>query len=141
MVDVAGHVRRPGVYRFAPGARVIDAIHRAGGASHGAALVALNLAALLVDGSQIYVPAAGETVPVGTAPGAPAPPGAPAALVNVNTADATALEGLPEIGEVLAAEIVQYRTEHGPFSSVDQLEDVSGIGPATMEKLRPLVTV
>jgi competence protein ComEA len=61
--------------------------------------------------------------------------------VNVNTADAAALETLPGIGEVLAGAIIQYRTEHGPFRSVDELEDVSGIGPATLEKLRPLVTV
>jgi competence protein ComEA len=139
VVDVAGHVRRPGVYEFEMGDRVIDAIKRAGGATAKGDLPTLNLAAPLVDGSQVYVPARGEA-----APGAATPGGAGASggeLVNVNTADATALETLPGIGEVLAAAIVQYRTENGPFGSVDELESVSGIGPATLEDLRPFVTV
>jgi competence protein ComEA len=138
VVDVAGWVRRPGVYEFHEGDRVIDAIGRAGGARHGAELAVLNLAALLVDGSQILVPRPGGTA-VSTSTGLPGAPGT--ALVNVNTATAADLEELPGIGEVLAAAIVTYRTEHGPFASVDQLEDVSGIGPSTLEDIRDLVTV
>jgi competence protein ComEA len=138
IVDVAGWVRRPGVYEFRAGARVIDAVDRAGGARGGADLALLNLAAPLADGQQILVPKRGQstgssTGTVGT--------GGPAGLINVNTADATTLESLSGIGEVLAAAIVQYREEHGPFTSVDQLEDVPGIGPATLEDIRDQVTV
>jgi len=138
IVDVAGWVRRPGVYAFHLGDRVIDAINRAGGPRRGAALESLNLAAPLADGTQILVPREAEQ---SAAPGSsPAPGGAPA-KINVNTADATALEALPGVGEVLAQRIIDYRTQNGPFTSVDQLEDVSGIGPSILEEIRDLVTV
>ncbi len=137
LVDVAGWVRRPGVYTFAEGSRVIDAIEAAGGARPGALLQALNLAALLVDGTQILVPREG-------AAGAP-PVGSTGAavggLVNVNTASATDLEALPGIGEVIAQRIIDHRTANGPFTSVDQLVDVSGIGDAILDSIRELVTV
>jgi len=136
MVDVAGLVRKPGVYAFEPGARVIDAIQEAGGAKPGADLTLLNLAAPLADGQQILVQKEGSAVP-----GTTGVPGAGGALVNINTADETTLETLNGVGPSLATAIIQYRTEHGPFTSVDQLDDVSGIGPATLEKLRPQVTV
>lgn len=138
IVDVAGEVRRPGVYEFAKGDRVIDAIQRAGGALPKADLSLLNLAAALVDGTQILVPKAGPPVP-GAVPGAT--PGSTGGLININTASATELEALPGIGEVLSATIVEYRTQNGPFTSVDQLEDVSGIGPATLEEIRDQVTI
>lgn len=144
IVDVTGRVRRPGVYEFPAGSRVIDAIERAGGPTTNAVLSALNLAALLADGQQILVPGPRDVVAAPGAMGLPAPsgvPGAPGSLINVNTADATALEALPGVGEVTAAAIVQHRTEHGPFATVDQLEDVSGIGPATLEEIRPHVAV
>jgi len=137
LVDVAGWVRHPGVYAFAEGSRVIDAIEAAGGARRGALLQALNLAALLVDGTQILVPKEG-------APGAPvvgSTGGATAGLVNVNTASAADLEALPGIGEVIAQRIVDHRTANGPFTSVDQLVDVSGIGDVILESIRELVTV
>jgi competence protein ComEA len=140
-VDVAGWVRHPGVYEFATGQRVIDAIDAAGGARPGADLAALNLAAPLTDGTQILVPKAGGA-PAGagtTIPGTGEAGGS--ALVNVNTASATELETLDGIGEVIAAAIVDYRTQNGPFTSVDQLEDVSGIGPSTLEAIRDAVTV
>jgi competence protein ComEA len=140
IVDVAGWVRTPGVYEFSSGDRIVDAIARAGGARHGADLAALNLAAPLVDGTQILVPREGEAPPAGGV-GAVTTGGAAGGLVNINTASATELEALPGIGEVLAATIVAYRDEHGPFASVDQLEDVSGIGPSTLEELRDLVTI
>jgi competence protein ComEA len=123
---------------------VIDAIERAGGPTANAVLSALNLAAPLADGQQILVPGPRDVIAPPGATGLPAPsgvPGAPGSLINVNTADATALEALPGVGEVTAAAIVQHRTEHGPFATVDQLEDVSGIGPATLEEIRPHVTV
>jgi competence protein ComEA len=140
LVDVAGWVRRPGVYEFVEGDRVVDAIDAAGGARSGAVLSSLNLAAPLVDGSQVLVPkeasTASGTVPVGTSGGA-----VEAGPINVNTATATQLEELPGVGEVIAQAIVDYRTENGPFASVDALLDVSGIGDATLANIRDLVTV
>jgi competence protein ComEA len=139
-VDVAGWVRRPGVYQFTTGQRVIDAIEAAGGARPGADLAALNLAALLADGTQILVSRAGAPAGAGTT--IPGTGGSVAgALININTASATELEELDGVGEVIAAAIVDYRTQNGPFTSVDQLEDVSGIGPSTMEGIRDSVTV
>ncbi|MFL5798366.1 MAG: helix-hairpin-helix domain-containing protein [Actinomycetota bacterium] len=142
-VHVAGLVRHPGVYRFHEGQRVIDAVQAAGGPRRKADLDALNLAALLTDAEQILVPAQGAVpaAPVPAAGSSPGIPGAPAALVNVNTASEQELEALPGIGPVLANSIIAYRTEHGPFPTVDALDDVSGIGPATLADLRPLVTV
>ena len=138
LVDVAGWVRRPGVYEFEEGARVIDAIDAAGGARSGALLESLNLAAPLADGIQILVPRQGETVAPPASGGAAA---GVAGLINVNTATPTELEELPDVGEVIAQAIVDYRTENGPFTSVDQLLDVSGIGDATLENIRELVTL
>jgi competence protein ComEA len=138
LVDVAGWVRHPGVYEFAGGARVIDAIDAAGGARPGAQLEALNLAAPLVDGTQILVVRKGAeaSAPIGGSGGAVA-----GELVNVNTATPEELETLPGVGEVIAQAIVDHRTENGPFTSVDQLLDVTGIGDATLEDIRELVTV
>jgi competence protein ComEA len=140
LVDVAGWVRHPGVYGFEAGARVIDAIDAAGGARTGAMLESLNLAAPLTDGSQILVPKEGEQAAPPPVAGASGGAG-PGALINVNTAGATELEALPGVGEVIAQAIVDYRTENGPFTSVDRLLDVSGIGDATLENIRELVTV
>jgi competence protein ComEA len=138
IVDVAGAVHQPGVYEFAEGDRVIDAIERAGGAMRKADLSLLNLAAPLTDGTQILVPKSGPpgaVVPGGTAPGSST------GLLNINIASATELETLSGIGEVLAATIIEYREQNGPFASVDALMDVSGIGPATLEEIRDQVTV
>jgi competence protein ComEA len=138
IVDVAGWVRDPGVYEFAQGDRVIDAVERAGGARPNAELSGLNLAAPLTDGTQVVVPKAGAAAAgaTGSAGGATA-----GGLLNINTASAADFESLSGIGEVLAAAIVDYRTENGPFASVDDLEDVSGIGPATLEEIRDQITV
>jgi len=114
-----------------------------GGARDNADLTLLNLAAPLNDGQQILVPkkgAATASVP-GSTGGVPGSTGGTGALININTADEATLETLNGVGPVLAAAIVQYRTEHGPFASVDQLDEVSGIGPATLEDLRSQVTV
>jgi competence protein ComEA len=132
VVDVTGAVRRPGVYRLPAGARVTDAVERAGGASGGAALEAINLAARLSDGQQVLVP---ELGPGGSAPAA----GAGAAEegpISLGSATVEQLEGIDGIGPVTAGDIVQFRDEHGGLSSIDQLDQVSGIGPATMEALR-----
>lgn len=139
IVDVAGWVRHPGVYRFDPGARIVDAVERAGGARDGADLMVLNLAAPLTDGQQVLVPKKGQTVaPIGTAGTVG---GTTGALVNINTADEPTLETLNGVGPVTAAAIIKYREENGPFATVDQLDAVSGIGPATLEELRDQVTV
>lgn len=138
IVDVAGSVREPGVYEFVEGDRVIDAIERAGGSLPKADLSLLNLAAPLTDGTQILVPKAGP--PVAGVPGG-AIPGSSGGLININTASETDLETLSGIGEVLAATIVEYRDQNGPFASVEDLMDVSGIGPATLDEIRDLVTV
>jgi competence protein ComEA len=137
LVHVAGRVRKPGVYEFQPGDRVIDAVQAAGGPGKRADLDALNLAAPLTDGEQVLVPVRGPST---AAPGGPVAPTTPG-LVNVNTASESDLEELPGIGPVLAQRIVDYRTQHGPFSSVDGLLDVSGIGPATLDEFRDQVTV
>ena len=141
IVDVAGWVRQPGVYEFTSGQRVIDAVNRAGGPKKGADLTALNLAAPLTDGTQIVVPQTGAAVPGGTGSTSAGGTTAGAALININTASETELETLSGVGPVTAAAIIDYRTQNGPFSTVDDLVDVSGIGPATLEQIRPFVTV
>jgi competence protein ComEA len=141
LVDVAGEVRKPGVYRFTEGDRVIDAIQAAGGATHRADLQALNLAAPVQDGVQVLVPAKAPQSGSAPAPSGSTSPGAPGTLVNINTAAAPELEALPGIGEVLSQAIVDYRTQNGPFATVDDLENVSGIGPSIMDDVRDMVTV
>ena len=146
VVDVAGRVRDPGVYTLQQGDRVIDAIRRAGGPLPGADLASINLAALLTDAEQIVVGRAGggRGPPSGTTTGSSGgatSPGSPGAKVNVNTATLDELESLPGIGQVIGQRIVDFRQQHGPFRTVDDLLNVSGIGPATMAELRPLVTV
>ena len=140
VVDVAGKVRRPGIVRLPAGSRVVDAVEAAGGPRRGVRLTALNLARVLVDGEQVVV---GMPVAPGIAASAAAAPGGtgPAALVNLNTADQTLLESLPGIGPVTARSILEWRAEHGAFSAVDELMEVSGIGEATLADLAPFVTV
>ncbi len=140
VVDVTGRVRRPGIVVLRQGARVVDALRAAGGARPGVALASLNLARVLTDGEQIVVGhPASATVPSVPSSVASGPPGA--ALVNLNTADQTALESLPEVGPVTAQAILAWRSQHGGFTSVDQLLDVDGIGDATLAQVAPYVTV
>lgn len=148
LVHVVGQVRRPGVVRLPAGARVQDAVRAAGGATRRADLAAVNLARPVVDGEQVVVPRPGEaTVPAASGAQAPGSAvGAPSAAaaggpVDLNAATPEQLDALPGIGPVLAGRIVDFRTEHGRFSSVDELSDVSGIGDAVLERLRPLVRV
>ena len=136
IVDVAGEVEQPGVYEFAEGDRVIDAIERAGGQLPKADLSLLNLAALLTDGTRSWCRRLARR-----APSCRAPERRACGLININSASATELETLSGIGEVLAATIVEYREQNGPFASVDDLMDVSGIGPATLEEIRDQVSV
>jgi competence protein ComEA len=140
LIDVAGWVRHPGVYEFHDGDRVIDAIDAAGGARREAVLDALNLAAPLADGTQILVPRR-EALAGSATSGSSVDGGVTSSKVNINSASAVELEALPGIGEVIAQEILDYRTANGPFASVDDLLDVSGIGEVTLENIRDLVTV
>ena len=131
VVDVAGAVLRPGVYRLPAGARVVDAIGRAGGPAGDAMLERINRAARLADGQQVMVPervlGGTATIAGGTAEDGP---------ISLGSASVEQLETIDGIGPVTAAKIVEYRDQHGGLASVDQLDEVSGIGPATMESLR-----
>ncbi len=158
VVSVVGLVRTPGLVRLPPTARIADAIARAGGGRPGADLLGLNMAQPLHDGDQVLVgyadPAGGPALrsavvsgggASGPAPGAAAPRASTSAsaggAVNLNTADAAALDTLPGVGPKTAAAILEWRQRNGRFSSVDQLAEVDGIGPARFASLRDLVTV
>ena len=155
VVSVVGLVHKPGLATLAPGARIADALTAAGGALDGADLIGLNMARRVNDGEQIIVgivaapgqPAAmGSSVSSGPATAAPTegPPGAgkttaPGGLVDLNAATVEELDTLPGVGPVTAAAIIAWRDANGRFTSVEQLGDVDGIGPARLEKLRDLV--
>ncbi|MHA7305175.1 helix-hairpin-helix domain-containing protein [Arthrobacter sp. TMN-49] len=145
LVHVAGAVKNPGVYPLPAGSRIFQAVAAAGGALPAAELQALNLAAQISDGAQILVPTKGQ--PPGAA-ATPSPGGGPpgqtpaaGALINLNTASAADFDTLPGIGPVLAERIVAWRTDHGPFASVDALDAVSGIGAKLLANIRDLVTL
>jgi competence protein ComEA len=140
VVAVAGKVRRPGLVKLPTGSRVADAVAAAGGALPGVDLVSVNLARKLVDGEQIIVGDPAPAVPpAGAAPARLGPTAG--GVVNLNAATVAELDALPGVGPVLAQRIVDYRTQHGPFSSVEQLREVSGIGSAKFANLRSRVTV
>jgi len=150
VVDVVGAVRRAGVVRVPAGARVVDVIAAAGGATADADLVRLNLAAPVADGARVAVPRVGAPAPAvdpsavtgGPAgDGSAAPDPTSAGPVNLNSATAAQLDALPGIGPATAAAIVHDRETHGPFTSVDDLTRVRGIGPAKLAQLHDLVTV
>jgi competence protein ComEA len=138
-VHVAGRVRRPGLVRLPAGSRVQDAIAAAGGATSGADLDAVNLARKLTDGEQVRVPGPGDPPPQAE-PGAAATPATPSAPLDLNTATVEQLDTLPGVGEVTAGRIVAYRSAH-PFTSVDELLEVPGIGQRRFDQLKDLVTV
>jgi competence protein ComEA len=152
VVHVVGAVHRPGLVHLPVGSRVADAVAAAGGTTAGARAASVNLARLLVDGEQLVVQRRGRA-PLVPAPGAAAPAvssgagagagagSAPSGPVDLNSATQEALDALPGIGPVLAQRILEWRTAHGRFSSVDELGEVSGIGEATLADLRPVVTV
>jgi competence protein ComEA len=133
VVDVVGAVRRPGLHRLPHGTRIADAVAAAGGATGKADLMLVNLAAPLADGQQIIVPVRGAAA-AATGPGA-----SPTAPLDLNTATAEQLDGLPGVGPATAAKIVDFRQAHGPFRSVEELDAVPGIGPARIEQLKGLV--
>jgi competence protein ComEA len=136
LIDVTGKVHHPGVVRLKNGARVLDAVRAAGGAMPGTSLDSLNLAAKVTDGQQVAVggsvpaPAGADGTGSGSAPGP----------VDLNTATAEQLQTLSGVGPVLAQRIIDYRTAHGPFTSVDGLQQVGGIGPAKFAEIKDHVT-
>ena len=140
LVHVAGAVRQPGLYEFPQGARVADAVHTAGGPTRNADLHALNLAEPLVDGTRVEVVKIGEAVaPAALAsPGTQAPSAAP---IPLNSADQAALETIPGVGPVTATAILTYRDQIGSFTSLEQLLEVDGIGPATFDSIRDYVAL
>jgi len=137
VVDVAGAVRRPGLYSLREGSRINDAIAAAGGPAPKAQLAAVNLAAPIADGEQVVVPGSGAVAAAAASP--PAAGSAPSAPLDLNSATLEQLEGLPGIGPVTAQKILDYRQAHGPFHAVAELEGVPGIGPAHMSQLKGLV--
>ncbi len=157
-VHVVGAVGEPGVVEVPSGARVSDVVDSAGGLSSDADPSRINLARVVVDGERIWVPVAGEEPPEEVAasrapdgsnpsgggrsdPGTGADGGATSDVVDVNTADSAVLQTLPGVGPVTAESILAWRTEHGRFATVEELMEVRGIGPRTLDQLKPLVVV
>jgi competence protein ComEA len=144
VVYVSGRVRRAGVVSLPAGSRVEDALRAAGGALPGSDLEHINLAQPLTDGEQVSVARAGRgsSVTAGGASGGTGPGTATGAqVVDLNSADVSALDALPGVGPVLAQRIVDWRTAHGRFTSVDELDEVSGIGAKLLSEIRPHVRV
>jgi competence protein ComEA len=133
VVDVAGAVRRPGLYRLAPGTRIADAVAAAGGMTARAELELVNLAAPLADGEQVVVPARGAAAAAGAGAASPTAP------LDLNTASLEQLDGLPGIGPTTAQKILDYRQAHGAFHSLEDLDAVPGIGPSRLAQLQGLV--
>ena len=152
-IHISGEVQNPGVYDLPIGSRVKDAIEAAGGYTENANNTALNLAATLEDGAQVQVPTKPQMeTPSPAAPTTPEHEGAPSLPttpnteplsqpININTADQASLETLTGIGPVKAETIITFREEYGPFSSIEEIQKVPGIGPVTFEKIKDFLTV
>ncbi|WP_328321389.1 ComEA family DNA-binding protein [Kribbella sp. NBC_00382] len=142
-MDVAGKVRRPGLVRAPAGSRVADVLAAAGGALPGVDLTTLNLARQVTDGEQIVV-GVPSRAPAGT-PSTGQPTGTPGTSadtpLDLNTATLAQLDALPGVGPVLAQRILDWRTEHGHFTTTDELQEVPGVGPKKLESLKPHVRV
>lgn len=152
VVYVSGEVKTPGVVHLSTSARVVDAVQAAGGFTAEADQAAVNLAATIADGQQVHIPPLSATVslapgirggPPGSTPPASTNPGTGpgTAPVNLNTASVEQLQSLPRIGPSLAARIIEYRSQNGPFSSVEDIANISGIGPAIIEAIRDKVVL
>ena len=133
VVHVAGAVAKPGVYRLPAGSRVTDAVDRAGGPSGRADPNSINLAARLADGQQVILPERAGASP--TAAATAASEGAAEGPISLGSAEQADLETIDGIGPVTAADIIAFRDEHGGISSIDELDEIPGIGPATIESL------
>jgi len=141
IVHVTGAVNEPGVYRLPPDSRVDEAIQAAGGELPEADLSLINLAMLVKDGMQIWVPSLVEGKPEDEGLERKPTLRAPVGLININTANQNELESLPRIGPVIAEEIIRYRQANGPFSRTVDIQEVKGIGPGIFEKISELITV
>ncbi len=147
-VHVTGAVNAPGVYELTASSIVQDALAAAGGLTDTASTDRLNLAELITDGQQIFLPSQSQpAISPPDATGGPAqsatgqPAAAPGQIVNINTGTQAELETLPRIGPVIAQRIIDYRTTNGRFTSIDQIENVTGIGDATFEAIKDYITV
>ena len=147
-VHVIGAVPRPGLYEFVEDARVQDAIDAAGGLLASADVSSINLAALLEDGQQLNIPYKSGQEPVEGTPSLELPNSEPTSaapvnteLININTATKEELDSLPGIGPTIAQRIIDYRDTNGPFNTIDDIKNVSGIGPSTFEQIKDLITV
>ena len=146
-VDVRGEVVNPGMYRLTGDARLADVLTAAGGTTPNADLAQFNLAERIIDGSQIVIPSinaspvAAPTIAVANTHPTAAPMSIGVTKISLNSATATELEALPGIGPVLAARIVDWRTSHGPFASIDELDAIDGISAALITKIQPFVTL
>nr|WP_269814096.1 helix-hairpin-helix domain-containing protein [Secundilactobacillus angelensis] len=144
-VDVKGEVKQPGMKKVESTMRVIDAVQLAGGFTSRADQKQVNLAQKLTDSQVVYIPKHGEEIPASSAgtatTGGAASSESAAPQVNINTADATALQQLDGVGEKKAEKILAYRQEHGGFKSVDDLKNVNGFGDKTLERLKPQIII
>jgi competence protein ComEA len=141
VVYISGAVRHPDVYQVPAAARMKDVVVAAGGLADDAAADRINLAEHVVDAQHIHIPRQGEEQPEPAISDDSAPAGEQAALVDINTASAADLDGLPGIGQSIAQRIVEYRTANGPFQAIEDLRKVKGIGPALFAKITPLIAV
>jgi len=139
-VYISGAVAQPDVYVVPSGAIVRDALALAGGPASDADLNAVNLAQTLHEGDQVYIPRMGEVPPPAPSAGQ-SEPSAPTGPININIATQTELESLPGIGPAIASRIIEYRESNGPFASIEAIQNVSGIGPATFDNIKDLITV
>ncbi|WP_010303447.1 helix-hairpin-helix domain-containing protein [Kurthia senegalensis] len=148
VVDVKGAVKKPGIYELSPEDRVYDAIMASGGYKEQADSKMINHAEKLKDEMVIYVPKKGEKMEGSIVNAIPSAAqsnenavSSEQALININVADSAALQTISGIGPAKAEAIIQFRTENGPFQSIDDLKKISGFGEKTVERLKPLVTI
>ncbi len=145
VVHISGAVIKPGVYSLASGSRIKDAIEKSGGLKSEADVDLINLAMLVEDGMQVWIPYqlvdTGDIDTPAVIDEKPTPGRTTTNRININTAKQSELESLSGIGPVLAQAIIQYRLENGPFKEIEAIQEVSGIGPVTFEKIKPYITV
>jgi len=141
VVYISGAIQHPDVYQVPANARVKDVVLAAGGLTEDAAVDRVNLAEHVADAQHIHIPRQGDDPPDMAASGESAPAAGQETALNINTASAADLDGLPGIGQSIAQRIVEYRTANGPFQSVEDLQKVKGVGPALFAKIASLITV